>query len=101
MCITKGNYVDDNKDGKLNGRAVIDTDFVHEKATLVTKKQHNAVTAVKPEKAKEAYKKVLAGAGASLHRDAVDTRIIGYLQSTGKEGKIFKTEARCGWATGY
>ena len=91
-----GNYVDNNKDGKLNGRLVIDTDFVHEKATLVIKKQNNPVTAVKPEKATDAFKKVLAGAGASLHRDAVDTRIIGYLQSTGREGKIFKTEAEAG-----
>jgi pectate lyase len=91
-----GNYVDMDKDGVLNGRLVIDTDFVHEKATLVTKKQNNPVNAIKPESAADAFKKVMAVAGASLHRDAVDSRIIGYMQSIGKEGKIFKTEADAG-----
>jgi hypothetical protein len=91
-----GNFVDINKDGVLNGRAVIDTDFVHEKATLVSKKQNNPSVAVKVESAAEAYKKVLAEAGASLKRDAVDLRIIGYLKSLGKDGKIFKTEVDAG-----
>jgi pectate lyase len=91
-----GNFADLNKDGVLNGRAVIDTDFVHEKATLVSKKQNNPSTAVKVESAGDAYKKVLAQAGASLKRDAVDQRIIGYLKSLGKDGKIFKTEVDAG-----
>jgi len=91
-----GNKVDDNKDGILNGRAVIDTDFVHEKATLMPQKQNLPSVAVTTETAEAAYKSVLAQAGASLHRDVVDQRIIGYLQSLGKEGKIFKTEADAG-----
>lgn len=91
-----GNIVDDNKDGVLNGRAVLDTDFVHEKATLIAKKQNLPKVAVATESAAAAYKNVLAHAGASLHRDAIDQRIIGYLQSLGKEGKIFKTEADAG-----
>jgi hypothetical protein len=91
-----GNLVDDNRDGKLNGRAVIDTDFVHEKATLIAKKQNLPTVAVTTESAEAAYKKVLATAGASLHRDAIDQRLIGYLQSLGKEGQIFKTEADAG-----
>ncbi|MBO9202489.1 MULTISPECIES: hypothetical protein [Niastella] len=41
-------------------------------------------------------KNVLAQAGASLYRDAVDQRIISYLKSLGKEGQIFKTEADAG-----
>lgn len=104
----RGNYVDMNKDGALNGRLVDDTDFVSKKvkpaiivdsnsvkgATL--QKKPNFTLDVKVDDAKDAYKKVLATAGASLHRDAVDTRIIGYLQSLGKEGRIFKTEAEAG-----
>ncbi|OQP40030.1 hypothetical protein A4H97_17590 [Niastella yeongjuensis] len=91
-----GNMVDDNKDGMLNGRVAIDTDFVHVKATLVPKKQNLPANAVTVETAEAAYKTVLAQAGASLHRDAIDTRIINYLKSLGKEGKIFKTEVDAG-----
>lgn len=92
----KGNYVDMNKDGVLNGRLIIDTDFVHEKATLVTKRQNNPPVAVKVESAADAYKAVLNEAGASLHRDKVDSRIISYLKTLGKEGKIFKSEIDAG-----
>jgi hypothetical protein len=92
----RGNLVDANKDGALNGRAALDTDFVHQKATLVTKKQNLPKVAVTTVSAEAAFKNVLAQAGASLHRDAIDQRIIGYLTSLGKEGKIFKTEADAG-----
>lgn len=89
-----GNYVDLNKDGKLNGRLVSDSDFVRAKATLL--KQRSFTTNVTIDNAADAYQKVLAGAGASLNRDAVDTRIIGYLKTLGKEGVIFKTEEAAG-----
>ncbi|MBW4889949.1 hypothetical protein KXQ82_09490 [Mucilaginibacter sp. HMF5004] len=104
----RGNYVDMNKDGILNGRMVDDTDFVSKKVTPAIIVDSNSVKGatlqkqptfkpnVQADDAVAAYKKVLAGAGASLHRDAVDTRIIGYLKSLGKEGKIFKTEADAG-----
>lgn len=89
-----GNYFDANKDGKLNGRLVTDSDFIKAKATILPKRTFNNNVTV--DDAATAYQKVLAGAGASLHRDAVDTRIIGYLKSLGKEGMIFKTEAAAG-----
>lgn len=89
-----GNYFDANKDGKLNGRLVTDSDFIKAKATLLPKRTFNNNVTV--DDAATAYQKVLAGVGASLHRDAVDTRIIGYLKSLGKEGVIFKTEAAAG-----
>jgi pectate lyase len=91
-----GNFVDDNKDGTLNGRAVIDTDFVHEKATLISKKQNLPAHAVTTESAAAAFKNVLAQAGASRRRDAVDQRLINYLRSLGKEGKIFRSEVDAG-----
>ena len=91
-----GNVVDMNKDGVLNGRLVADTDFIREKATLEKKKQNNPSVAVKVESAAAAVTRVLAQAGASLHRDAIDTRIIGYLKSLGKAGQIFKTEVDAG-----
>jgi hypothetical protein len=104
----RGNYVDMNKDGILNGRLLDDTDFVSKKvkpaiivdsnsvkgATL--QKQPSFVLDVKVDDAAIAYKKVLDGAGASLRRDAIDKRIIGYLASLGKDGRIVKTEAEVG-----
>ena len=36
---------------------------------------------------------MLASAGASLVRDAADTRMIGQLRSLGKQGKIINSEA--------
>ena len=90
----KGNYVDMNKDGRLNGRLTVDSDFVKRGLTMLSKP--NFQTGVKIETATEAYQKVLAEAGASLQRDAVDSRIIGYLSSLGKEGVIFKSEVDAG-----
>ncbi|MEI6950014.1 hypothetical protein V9K67_22705 [Paraflavisolibacter sp. H34] len=91
-----GNYVDLDKDGVLNGRLVADSDFVREKATLVPQKQNNPSVAVVVESAADAFSRVVAEAGASLHRDAIDTRIIGYVQSKGKQGQIIKNEADAG-----
>jgi len=88
------NYVDMNKDGVLNGRLITDSEFAAEKATV--QKQRSFNNGVKTDKAADAFTKVLNGAGASLHRDAVDTRIIGYLKSLGKEGVIYKSEADAG-----
>jgi hypothetical protein len=91
-----GNYVDMNKDGILNGRLIVDTDFVHAEATLKTARQNTGMDLKNIETATAAFGTVLAEAGASLHRDAVDERIIGYLKSLGKEGKIFKSEVDAG-----
>jgi hypothetical protein len=91
-----GNYVDLNKDGALNGVLITDTDIISEKATLVKQRQNLSPAGVTLQSAEEAFHKVLAGVGASLHRDAVDKRITGYLSSLGKEGKIFRTEAEAG-----
>ncbi|CAM3978216.1 polysaccharide lyase family 1 protein [Mucilaginibacter galii] len=90
----QGNYVDMNKDGRLNGRLTVDSDFVKRGLTMLSKP--NFLTGVKIESATQAYQKVLAEAGASLQRDAVDNRIIGYLSSLGKEGVIFKSEVDAG-----
>lgn len=90
----RGNYVDLDKDGKLNGRLTVDSDWVKRTLTLLNKPTFKSN--VKIDNAAAAYQKVLAEAGASLQRDAVDTRIIGYLKSLGKEGVIFKTEVDAG-----
>jgi hypothetical protein len=63
---------------------------------LKTARQNTGMDLKNIETATAAFGTVLAEAGASLHRDAVDERIIGYLKSLGKEGKIFKSEVDAG-----
>lgn len=92
----KGNYADLNKDGELNGRQVVDTDFVAATATLLPAPTHKASIPVQTESAEAAYKTVLTQAGSSLHRDMVDQRIMSYLASLGQKGTIFKTEQAAG-----
>ncbi|WEK20156.1 MAG: hypothetical protein P0Y49_03205 [Candidatus Pedobacter colombiensis] len=92
----KDNFVDLNKDGELNGRLVIDEDFVKEGATLLKEPTLLSKSSVKISTAAEACKVIMAEAGSSLKRDAIDNRIIGYFKSLGKSGQIFKTEADAG-----
>jgi hypothetical protein len=92
----KDNYVDLNKDGKVNGRLVTDADFIKQTATLVKEPSALLRSNVKISAAADSWKVVMKEAGSSLKRDAVDNRIIGYFKSLGKKGQIFKTEADAG-----
>lgn len=92
----RDNMVDLNKDGILNGRPVTTDEFIKQTATILTQPtllQNNDVKICTPD---EAYKIVIAQAGASLNRDAIDSRIISYVTSLGKAGKIINTEAEAG-----
>jgi hypothetical protein len=90
-----GNFVDDNKDGKLNGRPVVEGDF-KSKATFVPKSFLAPQIAVTVDSAEVAFNKAVAGAGASLRRDAVDTRLISEVTSLGTKGKIIRSEEEVG-----
>ena len=59
-------------------------------------RSHNAPVAVTLDDALTAYKIIIKNAGASLHRDATDARLIKQLESLGKEGKVILTEAEAG-----
>jgi Arc/MetJ family transcription regulator len=52
--------------------------------------------AVKIESAQDALANVLANAGCSLHRDAVDARLIDEVKSFGTRGKISHNETEAG-----
>ena len=52
--------------------------------------------AVTIEPAQVAFSNVIAHAGSSLHRDAVDARLIDAVLSFGKTGKIIHDEAEAG-----
>lgn len=92
----RDNYVDLNKDGKLNGRLITDQDIVKETATLEKEPSLLSKSSVKISSADEAAKIVMAEAGSSLKRDQVDQRLINDLNSWGKKGQIVKTEAEAG-----
>jgi len=92
----QGNYVDLNKDGVLNGRVITNEDFQKQGATILDKPHNVAMNPKSFEKPEDALKTVIAESGASLHRDAVDNRLIDCVKSLGKTGKIIKSEVEAG-----
>lgn len=84
----ENNFHDKNRNGKLDG-----TDIPKGEYTVVDwlakPNDFPVVTTMNPAKA---YEFVAANAGASLHRDQVDTRLVNVLKSLGTEGKIIANE---------
>ena len=94
----QGNLVDLDKDGTLNGRELATADFgAGENApTLENKLTVAPLTNVTVEAADAALTNVLAHAGCSQHRDAVDERLVAAVKSFGTRGKIIHDEAEVG-----
>ncbi|MGA2052504.1 MAG: hypothetical protein ABSH19_04250 [Opitutales bacterium] len=88
----KGNLADLDCDGILNGQPVEEKNFSEGKTypgpTFVPQPTMNPPVPVTVDSAADAYAKAVAGAGCSLHRDAVDLRLISELTSLGKLGKV-------------
>ncbi len=88
-----GNFVDLDRDGRLNGQLAAAADFHRGDETAYTRPTFVPAPALHPavpvaiDEAAAAYAEVVAGAGCSLHRDAVDRRLIGELTSLGARGK--------------
>jgi hypothetical protein len=89
-----GNLADLDRNGELNGHDVVGTDFSDSGGgpTLVTNSFLQPPVAVSVDRAEVAYRKIIGEAGCSLHRDAVDSRLIAELQSLGKKGRIVHDE---------
>jgi pectate lyase len=94
----KDNLADTDKDGKLNGRTVVATDFGSGEDAPTIEKNFTVgpLTNLTVESAASALSNVLDQAGCSLHRDAVDTRLIDELKSSGTRGKISHNETEAG-----
>jgi pectate lyase len=94
----KGNRVDADKDGQLNGRELLPADFGkgEDAPTFVDLPSNGPLENLKIESAESALTNVLAQAGCSQHRDATDTRLIDAVKSFGKVGKIIHSEAEVG-----
>lgn len=94
-----GNFVDLNCDGELNGRPVTAADFISQgenAPTLVSAPTASPKNFPAPDSALTAYKKIVTAAGASLHRDTVDARLIADLVSLGKTGSTIHDPAEMG-----
>lgn len=82
-----GNVADLDRDGRLNGRVVTGADLSG--ATIEAHPYFAAPPGSSPpDSAEEAYRKVIQGAGCSLHRDATDARLIAEVTSLGTHGTI-------------
>jgi pectate lyase len=94
----KGNFADLDKDGKLNGRELTQKDFGSGDGapTFVDSPSNGSLDNLKIEPAESALTNVLANAGCSLHRDAVDARLIDAVKSFGTRGKIIHSETEVG-----
>jgi pectate lyase len=87
-----GNFVDLDLDGKLNGRPTT----VEDLGNITVLDKPFSPLALQIDSAEDAYKKVVAQAGCSLHRDAVDQNLIDQVKSLGKEGKIIEDVTEIG-----
>jgi hypothetical protein len=93
-----GNLIDMNCDGKLNGVPAKAEDFGagQNAPTFAPGSVMETRVPEKLDTAEAAYGKVVAGAGCSLHRDSVDTRLIADLRSLGTRGSIIHDPAEMG-----
>lgn len=92
-----GNLVDSEPDGKLMGVPVVAADFRGDAPPTFEAAAHNSPQVpVTIESAMAAYTSVLASAGASLCRDAIDLRLLGHVTSLGTKGAIISDESVVG-----
>ena len=88
----KGNLLDSNKDGTLNG-----TDAGYPGSTTHATSANSPDTAsLATTSAADTYTRVLADAGASLHRDQVDSLVVADVKSLGKSGTLWTDQANTG-----
>ncbi len=82
---SSGNFLDLNANGVLDGVPTTDADLGD---ITVQKSPFSKLSNLQIDSAPVAFDKVIAGAGCSLHRDAVDRNLINQVKSLGKQGKI-------------
>ena len=87
-----GNYTDDNRDGKLNGRLITD----YNGATPMQQPNLKCQAPMNLEPAEDAFYAVMEHAGASRVRDGHDLRIIEQLASLGTKGAFIANEQDVG-----
>ena len=89
---SSGNYIDDNKDGQLNGRLITD----YNGATPMNHANFNTTHPMNVETAQKAYYTIVDHVGASRVRDSHDNRILEQLTSLGTKGSFIANEDNVG-----
>ena len=91
----RDNLIDINKDGRLNGRPLVAADFGSGDGapTFSNELTVGPLDGGTVEPARAALASVLADAGCSLRRDAVDRRLVDSVRSLGTRGKIIHSES--------
>jgi len=93
-----GNFADTNNDGVLNGSM---TSYPGTTTHLTAPWSADSL-AIPTTSAADTYAKVVADAGASLHRDQVDALVIADVMSLGKSGDLWTHQTATGLAnSGY
>lgn len=94
----KDNFVDLDKDGTLNGQALLPANFGSGDGapTFVDAPSNGSLAGLRIQSAATALTNVLAEAGCSLKRDAHDQRLIDAVKSFGTRGKIIHDEKEVG-----
>ncbi|HEY2342526.1 MAG TPA: hypothetical protein VGH90_05835 [Chthoniobacteraceae bacterium] len=94
----KGNFVDLDRDGGLNGRLAEPADFGSgdDAPTFLATDSVQPPVAVQLDTPEAAYRKIAADAGCSLMRDSVDKTLIDDLISLGKRGKTISDPEEMG-----
>ena len=87
-----GNYIDSNRDGKLNGTLITD----HHSATAMPNPNFNTQHPMNVETAEQAYYTIVDHVGASRVRDIHDQRILEQLTSLGTKGAFIANEDNVG-----
>jgi hypothetical protein len=92
LMFTSGNYLDSNADGVLNG-----TIMGKPGGAVALSAPWSVATAALPARsAADAYADVVSHAGASIHRDQVDTLVVADLTSLGKSGDLWTSQTKTG-----
>jgi len=91
-----GNFVDLDRNGKLDGRLATQDDFEHVNADVVAEPFAKPEVPVHVDPAADVIAGIVAGAGDSLCRDAVDRNLIDELLSYGTRGALIADESEIG-----
>jgi hypothetical protein len=91
-----GNLLDANKNGMLDGSALGNPGG----AVVLTTAWSPDTAAIPAMSAADAYADVVAHAGASLHRDEVDAKVVADVTSLGTTGSLWSNQSATGLANG-
>jgi pectate lyase len=91
-----GNYVDLDRNGKLDGRPATKEDFQHVNADVVPEPFAKPDVPVHVEPAGKIVQRIAKDAGDSLCRDGVDRKLVDELLSYGAQGALIADESEIG-----